>query len=96
MSKIDPAVADDIRGLLDRPSFKLLTAEMERRAAEDAARIGRLLLVQAKPVDQRLIDYTRGYWKGVMFALKTYPADADKAWQRHVAETLKESETSGS
>lgn len=96
MSKIDPEVAEQIRGLPDRPSFQLLVAEMERRASEEAQTLGRKILASKDPVDQRHLDERRGFWLGAMYALKTYPKQADQTWQRHVAEALKESETSGS
>ena len=46
----------------------------------------------ATPVDQREVDYKRGFWDGVLYVAQRYPALAEKKWDRFVEAAMKESE----
>lgn len=47
----------------------------------------------APPVDQREIDYKRGFWNGAVYAVTQFPKQKAKDWHKFVAETSKESES---
>lgn len=88
----DPLEREAIKALTTHKGWDILV-----KAAGDArdhfyANFAKGLARQAAPVDQREIDYKRGFWRGVLWALKVFPtltaADFDKA----VAEALKESD----
>jgi hypothetical protein len=42
------------------------------------------------PIDQREVDYLRGFWAGAVMAVKGYPKRADRDWKRHLKEAMKE------
>lgn len=47
----------------------------------------------ADPVNQRVIDYKRGFWNGAIWALVQFPKKHAKDWEKFVAEQTKESDS---
>lgn len=88
MTKIDPGTADEIRQLAQRPSFQLLVGLVEQGREEFYASFARTLSKRGSkhvaPVDQREVDYLRGFWAGAHYAVVDYPRDAAKQWKRHL------------
>lgn len=81
-----------ISGLLKHPGYLALVEQMLVAREKYFANLARGLASQAAPVDQREIDEKRGFWKGAIWALKTFPKLTAKDWERYVAEALKESD----
>lgn len=70
--------------------WELLRKELEERREAFEHTLGRRLLVgglEADPVNQRQIDYQRGYWRGVRDIL-----DSPKRAQEALADALKRME----
>jgi len=64
-----------LHALSKHPSFKELVAEVERRKERDLKRMVADIITTGDPVDQRTVDYTRGWWDSLSWALGV----ADKA-----------------
>lgn len=82
-----------ITGLLQHPGYKALVEEILAARERYFANLAKGIATQAAPVDQREIDEKRGFWKGAVWALKTFPKLTAKDFEKFVAEALKESET---
>jgi hypothetical protein len=40
----------------------------------------------AEPVNQRVIDYKRGFWNGALWAVTQFPRKKAKGWDKYLAE----------
>lgn len=85
-----------MRRLVSNSYFQLLAAgvEAERKKylTNLASGVGFTGGVKAAPVDQREIDYKRGFWNGALYAVTVFPTQKAAGWDKFVAETVKESE----
>lgn len=97
----NPAVSDDsevlaaLKLLTEHPSYKTLVEEMERLETKFFANLARGLATNTAPVDQRVIDEKRGFWKGVRWALVTFPTLSSKEHDRFIKEAVKEADERG-
>lgn len=82
--------------LQENPFFQKLaeavTEERERYISNLARNFALTGNEHAEPVNQRVIDYKRGFWNGAIYAVTQFPKKKAKDWDKFVAET-KESET---
>lgn len=82
--------------LLGNPRFEMLVdavkAERERYRINLATGIGMTGGAAAPAVDQREIDYKRGFWNGAVWALVQFPKQRAKDWDKFVAEQTKEAD----
>lgn len=69
-----------LAALTQHPSYKEWRDEMERRIERDHKRLLAEML-SGKPADQRDLDYTRGFWAGMRYAL-TVPDKAEDTLTR--------------
>jgi len=73
-------------------AIEALAAEARHARDEYAFRLARGLMKFNSPVDQREIDYKRGFWQGALWASEILPGQAQKALseQRAADEETKE------
>ena len=83
---------EQISALLKHPGLQVLRAEIKVAREKYIANLARGLAMHTDPVDQREIDEKRGFWKGAIWALDTFPTLTAKDWDKFVAEALKESD----
>ena len=60
----------EIAALRGNPALRVLLAALEDEERLWAERIGNNVLTSVKPVDQRKLDYTRGYFSGAKWWLR--------------------------
>lgn len=72
-------------------ALKALAAELRRNQANWAANFGGAVLYSDKAVDQREVDYKRGYWAGARHYLLYRPEIA----KRRVVANARRAETEG-
>ena len=80
------ALAQELAKLAEHPSWAVLKAHVDELKQKDAERLARKLMAggeAAQPVDQRSIDYQRGFWRGVDSVFSS-PEDAEKALKRAI------------
>lgn len=78
----------ELSKLVEHPSWPVLRAEFEKRKDAYVSKIARGLTaggIDAKPIDQREIDYTRGFIRGAQAVLDT-PDNALKALEEALRE----------
>lgn len=82
--------------LIANPYFQLLAVGVEAERDKYITALARHSVmgggVKAPPVDQREVDYKRGFWNGALFAVTQFPAQKAMGWEKFVAKTVKESE----
>ena len=64
----------ELAKLVEHPSWPALRSEFEKRKEAHVTKIARDLAaggIDAKPIDQRHIDYTRGFLRGAQAVLDT-------------------------
>lgn len=74
-------LARELSKLRDHPSWETLRSEYEKVRREEEERLLRKLTasgINAAPIDQREIDYRRGFWAGAQWLLDN-PDLADAA-----------------
>lgn len=74
------------------PGFELLAQRIEELRRKDIELIAAGILTTSNEVDQRRIDYKRGFWQGAMFVARRLPKTLAKGWDAVVAEANKEGE----
>lgn len=77
--------AQRLAALTQHPSYREWCDEMDRRVERDQRRLV-ADVTSGKPVDQRLIDYTRGFWAGMRYALNV-PDKAEDTLERALRQT---------
>jgi hypothetical protein len=90
----DPEALELITTLARMPGFERLADEVEGARKEYFANLARGLAMHNTPVDQREIDEKRGFWKGALWALRTFPKQTSNEWDKFVEAALKEDESS--
>lgn len=82
--------------LQENPLFQQLIGGVQTERERYIANLSRTLAmgVMAPPVDQREIDYKRGFWNGAVYAVTQFPKQKAKDWEKFVAESTKESDGS--
>lgn len=82
--------------LRENPFFKKLAEAVESERERYITNLARNLALNggehAEPVNQRVIDYKRGFWNGAIFAVTQFPKQKAKDWDKFVAESTKESD----
>lgn len=56
--------------LLKHPAMSVLMRRVEARKTEDALRLAKKIVEQNYPIDQRSVDETRGFWRGVEWFIR--------------------------
>lgn len=72
--------------------FKAVAEYIKELREEYFENLARGLAVQSAPLDQRELDYKRGFWQGALFATQRLPKLKAAEWDRIVAESEKEGE----
>lgn len=67
--------------------------EITQLTREYEANLGRTLIKTGQPVDQREIDYKRGYFRGMLFAWSTLLKNAGPKLDKLLEQELKERDT---
>lgn len=68
-----------IAALPDNPSFQALADEVRMRAEQFWSAIARGLAVNDRAVNQRELDYRRGFYRGAIWAVHRLPAQIERA-----------------
>lgn len=76
----------EIAALRNSPALKLLLSVMEEAEEEWAQRVGRNILTSTKEVDQRQLDFTRGYFSGARYWLQGRVTLAETRVKQHAEE----------
>ena len=79
-------VQQNVALLLDHEAFKHLTAWIKGGRARYWTRVAEGMANNDKPVDQREIDYKRGFWAGATWFSAVAPKQAASAFLRRLAE----------
>jgi hypothetical protein len=77
------------------PGFALLGDKVEELREKYYTNLARGLAVQAAPLDQREIDYKRGFWQGAMYVARRLPKSMAADWDKMVAAANEEGEDTG-
>lgn len=76
------------------PGFALLGDKIEELREKYYDNLARGLAANPKPLDQREIDYKRGFWQGAMYVARRLPKQLAKDWEQILAE-IEEGEDTG-
>lgn len=82
--------------LVENPYFKMLADAVGKERERYITNLARTLAngnEHAEPVNQRVIDYKRGFWNGALYAVTRFPEQKAKGWEKFVAESTKESDS---
>lgn len=90
------AFLDEMSQLQRHPGYRLLVervlAARETYRTNLATGAGMTGGWNAPIVDQRELDYKRGFWNGAVYGLVQFPKKFAKDWEKFVAEQTKESD----
>lgn len=75
------------------PGYARLGERIEELREKYYANLAKGLASNPKPLDQREIDYKRGFWQGALFATQRLPKTLAKDWETAVAEANKEDDS---
>lgn len=78
--------------LVKMPGFAKLGDLVEKMRDTYFDNLARGLAVQSGPLDQREIDYKRGFWQGALFATRRLPKVQAREWDKVVSEATEEGE----
>lgn len=78
--------------VLEHQGFKALQDEVHEARQEYFMQVARGLATSKDPIDQRLVDELRGFWKGAIWALDVFPKLTGRDYDAYVAKALEESE----
>jgi hypothetical protein len=81
---------DLVHRVVNTPGFERLAERVEKLREEYFQNLARGLARQVQPLDQREIDYKRGFWQGALYATQRLPKSLAKDWDAVVAEANKE------
>lgn len=84
---------EQISVLTKHPAYEILIEELEAARERYYSNFAAGLASSPQPIDQREVDYKRGYWAGAIYALKTFPKLTTKDFDKFIAAALEESET---
>lgn len=77
--------------LQKNPLFQKLVEAVEQKREEFVVNLARDLTLKGgphvDPVNQRYIDYQRGFWNGAIYAVTRFPKQKAKDWDKYLAET---------
>lgn len=80
--------------LIAHPRFEQLVAAVIEKREEFTRNLARDLSLtggpHVEPVNQRYVDYNRGFWNGAIFAVTKFPKTLAKNWDKFVVEQTKE------
>lgn len=75
--------------LRENPFFQKLVSAVEEKRQKYLDNLARGIAFNgsehAEPVNQRVIDYKRGFWNGAVFAVSEFPKHGAKGWNKFVA-----------
>lgn len=83
---------ETISFLVSHPGYAVLVAEIEAARERYFTNFAKGLTTSPNPVDQREVDYKRGYWAGAIWALKTFPKMTEKDFEAFLESDPEESE----
>ena len=74
-----------VHRLVNMPGYSLLGNLIEEKREESFTTMARALASSPTEVDQRKIDYQRGFWQGALWATRRLPKQLAKDWDVLVA-----------
>jgi hypothetical protein len=75
------------------PGFKRLGEVVKAEQTKYFANLARGLASSQGPVDQREIDYKRGFWQGALWAIQALPKIKTAEWDAFIEAAAKDGET---
>jgi hypothetical protein len=81
-----------VHRLVKMPGYARLGEKIEELRDKYMTNLARGLASNPKPLDQRELDYKRGFWQGALYATQRLPKSLAKDWEVLVAEANKEGE----
>lgn len=81
-----------ISTLANMPGFKRLGEVVKEKQQQYFVNLARGFASSSNPVDQREIDYKRGFWQGALWAVQALPKIKTDEWEKFVTNALKEGE----
>lgn len=81
---------DLVHRVVNTPGFARLAERVEKLREQYFQNLARGLAVRTEPLNQREIDYKRGFWQGALYATQRLPKSLAKDWDAVVAEANKE------
>jgi hypothetical protein len=88
----DPIDHERIKRLTRHEDFQALVRQVEEAREEYVRNLARSLIHSPRPVSETDVEAKRHFWKGAVWALKTFPTLTAKDFDKATAEALKESE----
>jgi hypothetical protein len=79
-----------IASFAEHPTLALLGRALEEKAEVYYANLAHTLRVSSRPVDQREIDYKRGFGKGAIHAVSVFPRVERHRWLESAEKAMKE------
>lgn len=83
---------DIIATLTRMPGFKRLGDVVKVERDKYVANLARGLASSPAPVDQREIDFKRGFWQGAVWAIQALPHRKSAEWDKFVNAAAKDGE----
>lgn len=72
------------------PAIRAAHREVVEQKREYEAELGRTLMNAITPVNQREVDYKRGFWRGMLFAYTLFLQNSGPQLQKLLAKELEE------
>jgi len=88
----DPETLELVSRLPKLRSFQLLQNEALKAKERHFATLAKMLMKTRKPVPELEIEYDRGFWNGVEWALEKLPNGVTKEFERLLEQNEKESD----
>ena len=73
-------------------SLALLGRALEEKAEAYYANLAHTYRVSSRPIDQREVDYKRGFWQGAIWAVRVFPKVEQHRWLESVEKAMKETD----
>lgn len=84
-----------VNRIVRMPGFARVAELIEQQRETYFENLARGLAVNSQPLDQRELDYKRGFWQGAIYATRRLPKLKAAEWDKMVAEADKEGENTG-
>lgn len=90
LSQYDLETLDLVHRVVNTPGFARLGERIEKLREQYFANLAKGLATNPKELDQRELDYKRGFWQGALYATQRLPKTLANDWESVVAEANKE------
>ena len=81
---------EQIAILSRHPAFGLLAKALEEEREKQLGRLTRTLIFKHEPLDQRVVDEMRGFWRGAMWVAEKLPEMQYDRWMEAVGKAMEE------